>query len=390
MDAKLRAWWWRRQRLDGSAAGMSAREALEQTGWARSVAGASPYLALFARAGLRRAAVDAELAKAAIHELPAARGCTYIVPASQYALALKVGQDFSAKTEVATARKLGVTDAEIEKLKAAILKALSKEALDPDALRSATGSAARSLGPEGVKKGLATTLTLGLGLLQSAGEIRRLPVNGRIDQQRYRYAVWQPNPLAKWKLDMGASFTELAREYYRWIGAASLAEFQWFSGLGVKASQAAVAPLKLVPLQGDLLALPEDRAAFEKFQPPKKPQYALTGSLDNISHLRRAAGSLIAPEDAAHALTGKRAVLDLPSHAILDRGRLVGLWHFDPETDSIAWTSFVKRDRALEEAVERTQAFVREDLGDARTFSLDSPKSRAAQIAALRKAAQAG
>jgi hypothetical protein len=389
MDAKLRAWWSARQRLDGSAEGMSAREVLEQTGWARSVAGASPYLALFARAGLRRAAVDAELAKAAIHELPAARGCTYIVPASQYALALTVGQNFSAKTEVATARKLGVTDAEVDKLKTAILKALAKEPLDPDALRTAVGSAARSLGPEGVRKGLATTLPLALGLLQTAGEIRRLPVNGRIDQQRYKYAVWQPNPRAKWKLDTGASFTELAREYYRWIGAASLAEFQWFSGLGVKASQAAVAPLNLVPLQENLLALPEDRAAFEKFQLPKKPHYVLTGTLDNISHLRRAAGSLISPEDADHALTGKAALLDLPSHAILDRGRLIGLWHFDPETDSIAWTSFVKRDRALEEAVKKTEAFVCEDLGDARTFSLDSPKSRVPQIAALRKAAKA-
>jgi hypothetical protein len=215
-------------------------------------------------------------------------------------------------------------------------------------------------------------------------------VNGRIDQQRYKYAVWQPNPLAKWKPDMGASFTELAREYYRWIGAASLAEFQWFSGLGVKASQAAVAPLKLVSLQEDLLALPEDRAAFEKFQPPKKPHYVLTGSLDNISHLRRATGSLIAPEDAGHALTGKRAVLDLPSHVILDRGRLVGLWHFDPQTESIVWSSFVPPDRALEEAVKRTEAFIREDLGDARTFSLDSPKSREPQLAALRKAAGKG
>ena len=47
----------------------------------------------------------------------------------------------------------------------------------------------------------------------------------------------------------------------------------------------------------------------------------------------------------------------------------------------------MKKDRALEEAVARTEAFVREDLGDARTFSLDSPKSRIPAIAALRKAA---
>jgi hypothetical protein len=31
------------------------------------------------------------------------------------------------------------------------------------------------------------------------------------------------------------------------------------------------------------------------------------------------------------------------------------------------------------------QTFVREDLGDARSFSLDSPQSRTARVAALRK-----
>ena len=34
-------------------------------------------------------------------------------------------------------------------------------------------------------------------------------------------------------------------------------------------------------------------------------------------------------------------------------------------------------------AVERTERFVRDDLGDARSFSLDSPKSRAPRIEAL-------
>src|SRR5580700_136800 len=146
MDTKLRAWWSFRQGLDGSLMGKTAREVLTRTGWSRSVAGASPYLALFARAGLRRAAVDAEMAKLQIHELPSARGCTYIVPAEDFALALKVGENFSSKTEVATAHKLGVTDTEIAKLKSAVLKALNKEPQDPDALRASVGNAARSLG----------------------------------------------------------------------------------------------------------------------------------------------------------------------------------------------------------------------------------------------------
>jgi len=379
MDSKLRAWWSHRQGLDGSLADLSAKEVLNLTGWSRSVGGASPYLALFARAGLRRAAVDAELAAMAIHELPSARGCTYVVPADDYALALLVGQNFSAKTELSTAHKLGVTDAEIAKLKAAILKALQAEPLDPEALRTKVGNAARSLGPEGAKKGLTTTLPLALGKLQSEGEIRRVPTNGRIDQQRYLYARWNVIP--------AGTFTDLARHYYQWIGTAALSEFQWFSGLGVKAAKLATDPLKLVRLQGDLLALPEDRAAFEKFHIPKNPHYVLTGILDNISHLRRATQSLIAPEDAGRDLVRDGGLSDFPHHAILDRGRLIGLWHFDPESNAIAWNSFVKKDRALEEAVARTEAFVREDLGDARTFSLDSPKSRIPALTALRKAA---
>ena len=79
------------------------------------------------------------------------------------------------------------------------------------------------------------------------------------------------------------------------------------------------------------------------------------------------------------------SLLDLPSHAILDRGRLVGLWEYDPESQSIAWTSFIRSNADLEKAVRRTEEFIRTDLGDARSFSLDSPKSRAPRIQALRK-----
>ena len=95
-------------------------------------------------------------------------------------------------------------------------------------------------------------------------------------------------------------------------------------------------------------------------------------------------------EDLDRKVLGERSLIslgglsDLPSHAILDRGRIVGLWEYDPETRSIAWTAWA-RDRALEEAVAGTEAFVRDQLGDARAFSLDSPKSRAPRIAALRK-----
>ena len=239
-DAKLPAWWWRRQALDGRLAGHSAAEVLRETGWARSVGGVNPYLTLFARAGLSREAVDAAAAALEIYELPSARGCTYVLPASEFALGLTAGRAFG-EGELKTAMKLGVTEKEIDQLCEAVLRALAKGPLDPDELRQAAGGAVRNLGEAGRKKGLATTMPVALERLQAQGEIRRSPINGRFDQQRYRYVLWRPNPLAKSKLSPELAYTELARRFFQWIGPATMAEFQAFAGLGVKAAQAAAA-----------------------------------------------------------------------------------------------------------------------------------------------------
>jgi hypothetical protein len=98
------------------------------------------------------------------------------------------------------------------------------------------------------------------------------------------------------------------------------------------------------------------------------------GKVPDIS-LRGDWKGLLDPEDRE---------VNLPGHAILDRGRLIGRWEFDTETGTIAWASFVPRDKALEKAVREMEAFVREDLGDARSFSLDSAKSRVPRIEKLR------
>lgn len=395
-ESKLRAWWWRRQGLDASLDGEPAASVLERTGWARSVGGAGPYLTLFARTGTARADVDAAVAKQEIHELPSARGCTYVVPARDFALALKVGEGFGDNADMRTARKLGATDAELDRLCVAIVDATSRSPLLPEELREAVAGSIRDLGDEGRKRGVASTLAIALSRLQSAGEIRRIPTDGRLDQQRYRYAAWRPNPLAKLTMSREEAHVELARRYFAWIAPATVEEFQWFSGLGVKASRAAVEPLGLASLaKGDARRIPAaDLDALESFEPPKKPAPVLVSSLDGLFHLRRDVPGLLAPEDRNHSVfveKGYEAVgglSDLPSHAIVDRGRLIGFWEYDPEAGSIAWMVFGQADRSVVAAVERMERYVRSDLGDARSFSLDSPKSRAPRIAALRKAAR--
>lgn len=395
-ETTLRAWWAHRQGLDGALAGASAAEVLARTGWARSVGGAGPYLALFARAGITRTAADAAVAALAIHELPAARGCTYVVPQAEFGLALRMGQGFGDAAQVATAKTYcGVSDDELDRLRTAVLAALAAGPLDPKALKDALGDTVRNLGTEGKKRGMTTTLPLALGTLQAKGAIRRVPVNGRLDQQRYRYARWDGLDDARLQLASEAAHTELARRYFRWIGPATLAHFQWFSGLSGKAARAAVAPLGLVPLapgatDGGLMLFPDDLEALRAFRAPAEPYFALVGWLDNVLHLRRDVAGLLAAEDRERRVFGERGaqlvggLSELPSHPIVDRGRLVGLWEYDPDAARIAWMTFAPQPSALDAAIARTEAFIRDELGDMRGFSLDSPESRRPRIAALR------
>jgi len=390
-EPRLRAWWWHRQGLDGSLRGKAPAEILERAGWSRSVGGAAPYLTLFSRGRISREDADEAVAKLRIHELPTARGCTYVVPASDFALGLTVGREFSG--DMKTAVKLGVTEQEIDALSDAVVKALANGPLDPDGIRDATGKASRSLGEEGKKRGLTTTLPVALGRLQTQGRIRRVPTNGRLDQQRYKYAAWSPSPLDAYRESLDASFTELARRFFRWVGPATLGELQWFSGLGVKATKQAVEPLRLVPAApgSDRLLLPGDAAAFASFEAPSTPEYALVSSLDPIAANRRELASLIDTKDRERTVMVDAAprpigaLVDLPSHAILDRGRIIGLWEYDADASEIVWVTFSgKKDKALLAAVDETQTFVRDQLGDARSFSLDSPKSRKPRLDFLR------
>jgi hypothetical protein len=388
---KLQAWWARQQGLDGKVNGQAPGIVLQEAGWVRTMGGVNPYMAFFSRAGLTRRQVDAAVADSEICELPSARGCTYVIPAADFGLALSVAHDFSG-VEMKTAQKLGVTDAEIDALCEEIIQLLEGGPLETKEIREETEYLVTDLGEAGKKEGLTSTLPVALGQLQVMGYIRREPISGRLDQQRYRYALWETNPRRE-RPTNEQDWLELGRRFFGWIGPASLQEFQWFSGLGARLAGKVVSELRLVQLETDAarLMLPEDRQSLSDFRVPAEPRYSLVASLDGIIHLRRDVKGLLAPEDFTRpAYTEKgmaelAGLTDLSHHAILDRGRLVGFWEYDPETGSIVWEAFVEKTEALTRAVQQTEDFIRGELGDARLYSLDTPKSRTPRIESLRR-----
>jgi hypothetical protein len=191
-------------------------------------------------------------------------------------------------------------------------------------------------------------------------------------------------------LDRKEAYAKLADKYFRWAGPATLEHFRWFSGLGVKVAKQAIDSVRLRTLDGGFL-LPEDMAdEFEGFAPPKEPIYSLVANIDSHLLLRRDLPNLIDPLDAEREMVGEKgpkkigSLQDLSNHAILDRGRVVGIWEFDPSSQEVVWHSFVEPSDDLPAAISRTEDFIRSDLGDMRSFSLDSPASRAPALQAIR------
>src|SRR5205085_9572366 len=138
-----------------------------------------------------------------------------------------------------------------------------------------------------------TTLPLALGRLHVAGEVRRLSTTGRLDNQRFRYALWRPNPIAKVKLDEAAAASQLVQRFFRWMGPATVQEFAWWAGLGVKAAAVACAAAGLVPDGEGRLLLPEHKAALAAAKPSKA--IALVPFRDNYPGLRRDLSALFDP-----------------------------------------------------------------------------------------------
>jgi hypothetical protein len=323
-------------------------------------------------------------------ELPSARGCTHILPREDFGIGIAVSRGFSDAAEFRTAEKhLGVTIAEIAALAENVLSAMGNEAITTQELRSTLRDRIRTFGEEGRKRGIQSDLPLALAWLQSEAIIHRIPQSGRFDRQTFRYRKWESPPLVPPSEDADRM---LATKYWSWLGSATLDEFRWFSGFTLKRAQTCVRDLGLHPHPSypEILLAPgvdpDSRVVLAQSEP------ALLSSIDPYFNLRRNVSNLFSAESRSKlercdiAIGGSNGLVDLPFHAILHSGRIVGFWEFNSETMEIE-TALLESVDDIRDTVSRYTCFIREQLGDFRSYSRDTPKSRAESIRQLRNLA---
>jgi len=394
-----------------AAQGLSERigddleELVARTGFVRTLGGADAYLALRARRpGLQRETVDEALANGALRVVPAVRGCMYLVAERHVALALHVAESLSRSRHAREMEKVGVEPAELEEVQSAVVELLgARGALSTQGLRKALPSGVvRSLGEDGKKIGVSSTLPPALRQLEFRGRVERTPEADRVDHERYLWRVPDSNPLERGNrpTDDADAHGRLAELFVRASGVGSVGDFAQWSGLGQRAAKSAIGGLDARQVELDEGATPA--FAFDNSLEKDERLAAAEGAVaflpcaDNLVALRGGPARLV--EERFHGIEipvwgrGRGSTLGDVKHAfartIVTGGRIAGLWEYDPDGERVALALFDRGtgvdDSAVFTAAEGVAEFLREGLGHGRAMVNETDASlreRAVQVA---------
>ena len=355
--------WFARQFPSGS---LSVPDVVRRTGWIHTAGGTGPYLSLKARIpAVTRQHIDyLAYRDFEILELPCVRDSTMLVPREDAAIALAAGR----RSLDGRMKKVPLDRQEIDILADRIVKTLGDGTRGADQLRKELPSKLiKDLGEAGKKMGFTSTLPIALRLLQAQGRIVRLGENLRLDARRYFYRRWPDSlPLDKPPDDLDRA---LAERFVVWAAPATVDDFAFWAGIGKTAAKKA--------LDG---APPPPPAAQSK-------RVMLLPFRDNYFQLHRGLTEFakgVQLLDMSNKPASIERLVSLHHNAIVAGGELRGIWEYDLENEKIIWRTFQKT-RGVEEAVAKTEEFIREEIGDHKIYAFDHGRTRDVRLAFVRR-----
>jgi len=384
--------------------GRTIVEALEETGFVRTLGGVDIYIAVRARVpGLRRQDLDLVVGKHEAQIVPAVRGCMYLVPRRDVPLCLRVAERLSRARDERDREKAGIRPGEVEEVSQEVIKTLeARGPLTTDSLRRALpAGVVRSLGEQGKKVGVSSPLPAALRLLEFQGRVERTLENVRLDSERYlwRAAAHSPfegTPLPDDPIDLYAG---IARIFFRAAGLGSQKELAAWAGIPQKDAKAAMERADLLPVAiegvADMHYLPAERRDLPAASKEAAASVAFLPFEDNLVALH--GGPTLLVDAAHHAVQvpvwggGKDTTLGGARHmsirSFLADGKIAGFWEFDPDARTVVYAPFGALSAAARKkmvaAADDFTRFLAEDVGHGRSFSLDTDdelRTRSAQV----------
>lgn len=402
---KARAFWHRRQGLAAPGRG-AIEDVIDATGWPRTLGGVEVYLAVRARIpSLRRKDLDAAKEASRVQVIPAVRGCIYVVPRKDVPLMLRVAEDQARPRIDRDLERAAVKQSEVDALAGQVHALLKKGPLSTDGIRKALPEGAiRSLGELGKKIGLSSPLPPALRQLEFDGKVERTVEGGRLDTERYLWRVPEKNPFTGAKVPSSAAerHAAVARIYFRQAGPATLKDFATWAALSQTEARAAMGGTPLLPVlvdgYGEAFILEEDLKPL-KDAGPAPATVSLLPLEDNYTVWHTPA-PLTAPQLHGREVETwgymKDSTMGTARHMfmrpVLIGDQIGGVWELDPSAGKVVTFTFdgvgaVQR-KALDALADGTAAFIQEDLGHARSFSLDTMEevqARADRVKRMRR-----
>jgi len=319
-------------------------------------------------------------------QLETLRGCNMLVPRDQASIALRIRPRTYTELAKQARQQMPVTDAEMEKLKTAVLQILKDGRQTSEQLHKAVpANLVKDFGPDLKRIGFINSLTLALNLLKEEGRITKIQTQRRLDSTDYSFILLSDllPEVDPFEMRSHEAWTRLAVQYFKAESPARAKDYAWWAGINVtdaiKGIDEAKPKLVTIAVEGtkDEYLIPEtDIEEFYKFNAEDSPFNLIPYRDTYLKGQREIVDRFIRMEHADKPFSRwKGKLINDPIATIIRDGQVIGVWEWNESNKDIDLILFENTPKPIQRAIEkRAEAlanFVSSNLGQTRLHGHD-------------------
>jgi hypothetical protein len=385
---RLNAWRMHRQFLDRPFGSKNLLDLIKAVGWIYSPGCSTPYLSLWARMNafktedLHKLIFDDKK----LIQLETLRGCNMLVPRDQAAVALRIRPRTYTELAKQARQQMPVTDAEMDKLKTALMRALEGGSKTAEQLqRAAPPALIKDFGPDLKRIGFVNSLSLALNLLKEDGRVIKIQTQRRLDTTDYSYVLLsdllpEVDPFA---MRSQEASMKLAAQYFRAEAPARSKDFAWWAGInvtdaikGMEEVKPKLVPVAIEGTKDEYLIYEDDLEELYTFTPEESTFNLIPYRDTYLKGQREIVDRFLRMEHADKPFSRwKGKLINDPIATIIREGQVIGVWEWNESSKNIDLILFENTPKPLQKSIEKRAndlaAFIRSNLGQTRLHGLD-------------------